>query len=437
MVCRCIEINLEWKVQIMKKDEILTRWIEKKIKAQEPVTKEKLEEYQCRKINEVIQYARKSPFYQERLRDVDGVESLKAMGGIPFTTTQDIVEHGMKMLCVDQGEIERIVTLCTSGTTGREKRLFFSEDDLNLVIDFFHHGLSQFVDSGDTVLVCMPSKQVNGVGDLIRQGIELIGAKSIGHGFVTELSRAYDDLLLSDSIIGTPIQVLALSRYARKRGFKGRIKGVLLSADNGSKKIFKEISETFQCSVYNHYGITEAGLGGAVDCIFTNGMHPREADLYFEIVDAATGELVKDGQWGEIVFTTLTRKAMPLIRYRTGDCGRFLTGACGCKTPFKRLDFLKGRMGEREKAFQYPFQILDLDEVLFRFPALIDYRAEITERKIFLRMVFLPWDVPQECEVIETLNQRFEKVKNDYQIEIEISAGYVVPQFHGAKRKLI
>ena len=70
--------------------------------------------------------------------------------------------------------------------------------------------------------------------------------------------------------------------------------------------------------VYNHYGTTEMGLGGGVECAAHRGYHLREADLYFEIVDPLTGEHVEDGEFGEVVFTTLTREGMPLIRYRMG-----------------------------------------------------------------------------------------------------------------------
>ena len=88
--------------------------------------------------------------------------------------------------------------------------------------------------------------------------------------------------------------------------------------------IGRVLEERWGCRVYNHYGTTEMGLGGGVQCSARRGYHFREADLFVEIVEPRSGEPVPEGVTGEIVFTTLTRTGMPLIRYRTGDLSRFL-----------------------------------------------------------------------------------------------------------------
>jgi phenylacetate-CoA ligase len=80
-----------------------------------------------------------------------------------------------------------------------------------------------------------------------------------------------------------------------------------------------------------------------VECAARQGYHWREADLYFEIVDPVTGQPLPDGEAGEIVFTTLTRQGMPLIRYRTGDISRFLPGPCACGAVLRRLATIQGR----------------------------------------------------------------------------------------------
>jgi phenylacetate-coenzyme A ligase PaaK-like adenylate-forming protein len=106
----------------------------------------------------------------------------------------------------------------------------------------------------------------------------------------------------------------------------------------------------------------------------------READLYFEIVDPATGDRLKDGRYGEVVFTTLTRRGMPLLRYRTGDLARFLPDPCPCGTPLKRLDRVQGRIGtevELKKGLRLTMQ--DLDEALFPIDGVLNYTAEVTE----------------------------------------------------------
>ena len=110
--------------------------------------------------------------------------------------------------------------------------------------------------------------------------------------------------------------------------------------------IVKGLQEIWDCAVYNHYGTTEMGLGGGVECAARRGYHLREADLYFEIIDPLTGGILEDERrYGEIVVTTLTRHGMPLIRYRTGDRSRFIPGNCLCGTLLNTLEKVSGRFG--------------------------------------------------------------------------------------------
>jgi phenylacetate-coenzyme A ligase PaaK-like adenylate-forming protein len=108
------------------------------------------------------------------------------------------------------------------------------------------------------------------------------------------------------------------------------------------------------------------------------GYHLREADLYFEIVDPVEGRPIPDGETGEVVFTTLTRSGMPLIRYRTGDLARFLPGPCRCGTVLRRLSHVRGRLSGRVRICDGLWiDSADLDEALYPIPALIDYQAEV------------------------------------------------------------
>ena len=88
------------------------------------------------------------------------------------------------------------------------------------------------------------------------------------------------------------------------------------------------MSSAFSCPVFTHYGMTEMGYGGGVECAALNGYHMREEDLYTEIIDPITRKNVPEGNYGEVVFTTFRREVMPLIRYRTGDIAGFLPKNC-------------------------------------------------------------------------------------------------------------
>ena len=126
--------------------------------------------------------------------------------------------------------------------------------------------------------------------------------------------------------------------------FKNNIEKILLSTDYVPEILIKEITDKFHCRVFTHYGMTEMGYGGGVECEALNGYHMREADFYFEIINPDTGKRVEEGQYGEVVFTTLTREGMPLIRYRTGDIACFSSEPCVCGTFLKTMGRVFGRI---------------------------------------------------------------------------------------------
>jgi phenylacetate-coenzyme A ligase PaaK-like adenylate-forming protein len=129
--------------------------------------------------------------------------------------------------------------------------------------------------------------------------------------------------------------------------------------------------------------MTEMGLGGGVECQARRGYHLREADMIFEIVNPATGQSVVEGEAGEVVFTTLTRHGMPLIRYRTGDISRWLTGECPCGTPLKTLERVKSRVsGHVAIGDQWQLTIAELDEALFSIAGVLDFSAAIAHEGV-------------------------------------------------------
>lgn len=366
----------------------LEDWIRAKIglPPADELTREALERYQLRKMRETITYLKeRSTFYHRRLAGLSGEKlgSLNDVSLIPFTSAQDLLDNDMKFLCVSQDAIERVVTLRSSGTTAASKRVYFTAEDLELTADFFHHGMSTMVDPGQRVLCLMPGELPGSVGDLLLKGLRRMNVEGIVHGLVRDEKRVIDEIIGReiDCLVGIPVQVLALARNSHAGSIPAnRIKSVLLSADYVPDAIAKEISRSWGCPVFNHYGMTETGLGGGVDCRALSGYHLREADLYFEIIDPDTGRPLPDGEEGEVVFSTLTRTGMPFIRYRTGDIARFLPEPCSCGTILKRLSHVKGRLSGRVRiGGGMMLDITDLDERLFSLPGLINYQVEVTK----------------------------------------------------------
>jgi len=367
----------------------LEPWIKTKIglPATQSLTRAALESYQLRKLQEAVAYAqRHSPFYRHSLQGVCGEEltSLADISRLPFTTAADLREDELRFLCVSQGEIERVVTLHSSGTTAPPKRLHFTAEDLELTVDFFHHGMATLVKSGERVLILMPGELPGSVGDLLVKGLRRMNAAGIVHGLVRDAGAVLDRIVTEeiDCLVGLPVQVLALARHPDAvRIPPGRLKSILLSADFVPSAIVRELTAVWGAAVFNHYGMTEMGLGGALECRHLCGYHLREADLYFEVVDPESGYPLPEGELGEVVFSTLTRSGMPLIRYRTGDLARFLPDPCPCGTVLRRLEQVQGRLaGEVRLGSGYRLNITELDEALFPLPFLLDYQPVVSNR---------------------------------------------------------
>jgi phenylacetate-coenzyme A ligase PaaK-like adenylate-forming protein len=194
--------------------------------------------------------------------------------------------------------------------------------------------------------------------------------------------------------------------------------------------------------------MTETGLGGGVECEALNGYHLREADLFFEVVDHETGEICPDGVVGEVIFTTLTREGMPLIRYRTGDMASFITDSCPCGSVLRRMDKIKGRWdGAIALGPVSTLTLPDMDESLFRLAGLMDYRATVSKGSNGKFQLHITVHRAEGCgltgrEIVECLNQieSIQKSIADGSLETPVvvfSAGRRWTTTGVAKRKIV
>jgi phenylacetate-coenzyme A ligase PaaK-like adenylate-forming protein len=336
-----------------------------------------LARWQQQQLRETLRQAQHSPYYRAAL---PSWETATALGDLPTMTSETLVEQGMRLLCVRPREISRIVSLCTSGSTGHPKRVYFTEQDLELTIDFFAHGLTTMVRARQAMAVCLPCAATDGVGDLICRALRRIPVEPVPYGLIENLEDAARMLVSTQAqaAVGIPVQLVSLARFCARRGIRTNLRKVLLSTDYVPRAIIRQLRGLWGCEVYEHYGMTEMGLGGGVDCDAHAGCHVRENDLLIEIIDAQ-GHPVPDGHRGEIVFTTLTRRGMPLIRYRTGDRSAILPGNCPCGSPLRRLAPVQGRIdGALVTRNGTTIRLPEWDEVLFQADLIGDYRLLAT-----------------------------------------------------------
>ena len=346
----------------------LDKWIE--ITERIPhLTRENLEQLQLCRLNEMLKRLKdRGGFYKDYPEKLDSLTDLR---NLPFTTVADLSAYPGKFLLTSQSEVTRVISGATSGTTGPAKRVFYTERDTEQTIGLFTAGISEMLAAGEKCFIAFPFTGPFGLGDLIAQAVERLGGIPIRAGF----GQTWGEMLAflketqPETYIGSPVTLLSL---ARLYGKDFPVKRALVSGDACPAGVMEELEKMLGSKLYPHYGSRECGLGGAVTCPAFEGMHLRENHIIPEIIDEQ-GNVLPDGEYGELVLTTIGADAMPLIRYRTGDFTRILP-TCPCGGITKRLDTVSRREGE--------LSMEELDSRLFRIPELVDHRASFDGRLI-------------------------------------------------------
>jgi len=370
-------------------------WLAERTGLGSQLNPKRLEEYQLAKLRELMDYVQtRSSFYKSKL-GAEGsriVESLDDLADLPFLTAGELISRGEEMICVPQSRVARVITISTSGTAGQPKRLFFSESDLELCLDFFAHGMLTMVEKGDRVEIHLPGNSPDGVVDLLRTGLKRAQVDSVWRD-----PAGPQNIPEGDCLVGMPANLYQLAQIYPE----ARPKSVLLCADYVPESIIEALKKIWMTNVFTHYGSTESGQGGGVECAAHDGYHIREADLLIEIIDPVTRRPVPPGAVGEIVLTTLTRQAMPLIRYRTGDMASRIDSPCACGSNLSRLGKAMGRFDNVIKMKSGAFiSIHQLDEIMFRFPEVLDYQAALNSGLDRLDLTVRPHLVAPDPEVL-------------------------------------
>ncbi|MBQ3956729.1 MAG: AMP-binding protein, partial [Clostridia bacterium] len=220
-----------------------------------------------------------------------------------------------------------------------------------------------------------------GIG--FQAGCERLGAMAIplGPGNTDKQLQMMTDLG-STVLCATSSYALLLAEEIEKRGIKDKIKlkkGVI-GSERWGEKMRTRIRTELGIELYDIYGLTEIyGPGIGINCKYDTGMHIWDDYLYLEIIDPETGKNVPDGEWGEIVLTTLVKEGAPLIRYRTHDISRIIPGECPCGSKFPRIDVIAGRSDDMMKIKGVNVFPKQIEEVLASFPELSsEYQIHIS-----------------------------------------------------------
>ena len=209
-----------------------------------------------------------------------------------------------------------------------------------------------------------------GIG--FQNGCEKLGAMAIpmGPGNTNKQIQMMQDMK-STVLCSTSSYALLLAEEIEKRGIRDKImlkKGVI-GSERWGKAMRERISSILGIELYDIYGLTEIyGPGIGINCSESEYMHYWDDYLYLEIIDPVTLKPLPDGEWGEIVITTLVKEGAPLIRYRTHDLSRIIPEKCTCGRCWPRIDIIKGRTDDMMKIKGVNVFPAQIEEVLHQFP---------------------------------------------------------------------
>ncbi len=279
----------------------------------------------------------------------DRFKSLSDLKNVPFLTKDDMRDnYPFGLFAVPRSEIVRIHT--SSGTTGKPTIVGYTKNDIALFAEANARALASFgAGKNDTIQIAYGYGLFTG-GLGIHYGSEKLGAMTIpaGSGNMERQIMMMEDLEVT-YIACTPSYALSIAGYLEgKKGSNvkrpGSLKGAILGAEPWTENMRKEIESRLRISAYDIYGLSEVlGPGVACECSEKSGLHLYEDLFYAEIIDPDTLEVLREGEKGEIVFTTLTKEGFPSIRYRSKDITRLYRENCRCGRTMVKMEKVAGR----------------------------------------------------------------------------------------------
>lgn len=291
------------------------------------------------------------PFYREKMQAMnimpDDIKTIDDIKKLPFTTKQDLRDnYPFGLNAVPQSEIVRVHA--SSGTTGRPTVVGYTRRDLAVWSEAIARCLAAFGASRqDTISVAYGYGLFTG-GLGLHYGVEHLGAS------VVPTSSGNTDkhiLLIKDlgitGVACTPSYALHMAEVMRKKGITPediKLRIGIFGGEPWTENMRKSLEEKLQINAYNIYGLSEImGPGVSHECECKCGSHIIEDHFFPEIINPETCEVLPEGEQGELVFTTLTKEGMPLLRYRTKDLCSLIYEPCECGRTSVRMTRIMGR----------------------------------------------------------------------------------------------
>ena len=309
-------------------------------------------------------------FYAKRLADVDvdAIKTKEDFEKLPFSEKADLRDaYPLGLAAVPDEEIVRIHS--SSGTTGTPVIIPYTKQDVDDWATLFKRCYEIAGVTNKDRIQITPGYGLWTAGIGFQLGAEKLGAMAIpmGPGNTAKQIQFMEDMQ-STVLCATSSYALLLAEEIQKRGIRHKLnlKKGIIGSERWGEKMRSRIADELGVELYDIYGLTEVyGPGIAINCEHETGMHYFDDYLYFEIINPKTGEVLPDGELGELVITTLKKEGAPLIRYRTHDLTRIVpeTEKCPCGRSYPRIDVILGRTDDMIKVHgvnMFPGQIDDI-----------------------------------------------------------------------------
>jgi phenylacetate-CoA ligase len=329
------------------------------------------------------------PLYRRKFDEAgfrpEQVETLADLARVPFTVKDDLREaYPFDMFAVPLRDIVRVHS--SSGTTGQVSVVGYTRGDVERWSDLMARTLACGGATADDVVQVTYGYGLFTGGLGAHYGSERLGAMTIP---VSGGNTARQVQILKDFgvtvLACTPSYALLIAETAASMGVDVRslpLKVGVFGAEPWSEGMRKQIEEVMGIRAIDIYGLSEVmGPGVASECVHQNGLHVFEDHFIIEIIDPETMEPVPDGQQGEVVFTTLTKEGIPVIRYRTRDISRIVPGECACGRTFRRMERVTGRTDDMliiRGVNVYPSQI---EQVLMGIPGVAPHYQVVLDKR--------------------------------------------------------
>jgi phenylacetate-CoA ligase len=420
----------------------------------ETMPRPELEKLQVERLRKTVERVYHNvPFYRRKFDEAglrpEDIKSVKDLQRLPFTTKQDLRDnYPFGLFAVPQDEVVRVHA--SSGTTGKMTVVGYTRNDIGVWSEVMARTLGcGDITQKDIVQVAYGYGLFTG-GLGAHYGAEKVGATviPISGGNTKRQLQVMVDFKVT-TLACTPSYALFFTETAAEEGIDIRelpLRAGFFGAEPWSNNMRKEIEEKMNIKAYDIYGLSEIiGPGVSSECSAQNGLHVWEDHFMVEIIDPGTGEVLPYGQKGELVFTCITKEALPLIRYRTRDISILYPEVCSCGRTHYRMNRVMGRTDDMliiRGVNVFPSQIesvlLEIGETEPHYQLIVDRDGNLDDLEIWVEVsekIFS--DEVKKLEEIET------KIKREILSILGISARIklvepkTIPRSEGKAKRVI